>query len=53
VARPIRDRVRPGRICLARLRVTRPTRLAEAFGVFCREMIAASLDPAQARSSSR
>jgi DNA-binding transcriptional LysR family regulator len=53
VARPIRDRVRPGRICLARLRATRPTRLAEAFGTCCRELIAASLDHAQARSGSR
>ena len=53
VARPIRDRVRPGRICLARLRATRPTRLAETFGVFCRELIAASLDHAQARPGSR
>ncbi len=52
VARPISDKVRPGRICLARLRATRPTRLAEAFGAFCRELIAASLDHAQARSGS-
>ena len=53
VARPIRDKVRPGRICLARLRATRATRLSDAFGDFCREELAPGLIDTRSRSHSR
>ena len=38
--RPLTDRVEPGRVVLARLAQSRPTRLVEAFAAHCRTYFA-------------